>query len=58
MIFLSVAADMAGKNPYEYTLALGINEMAWIRSHATPRMNYYRSMGNQELPEDGLVLLT
>lgn len=31
--------------------------MAWIESHAVPRMNYYRSSQSKELPEDGLALL-
>jgi len=31
--------------------------MAWIKSHAVHRMNYYRSSQNKELPQDGLALL-
>ncbi|KAJ1709623.1 kinase-like domain-containing protein [Aspergillus flavus] len=45
-------------NPIQYTHALGKNEIAWIKSHAKSRMNYYRSMEDQEHPEDGLALLT
>lgn len=46
-----------GKHPREYTEALGRNEMAFIRSHAVPRMNSCRSSQNKELPEDGMALL-
>jgi hypothetical protein len=31
--------------------------MAWIKAHAVPRMNYYRSNRNRQLPEDGIALL-
>lgn len=31
--------------------------MAWIKSHAVPRMNYYRSSQSKELPKDALALL-
>ncbi|KAJ9322920.1 hypothetical protein DTO027B5_2962 [Paecilomyces variotii] len=41
----------------EYAEALGRNEMIWIKSHAVPRMNYYRSSQSKELPQDGLALL-
>ncbi|OGM39419.1 hypothetical protein ABOM_012117 [Aspergillus bombycis] len=44
-------------DPQEYTQALGRNEIAWIESHACPRMNYYRSDKEQEFPGDGLALL-
>lgn len=40
-----------------YAVALGDNEMLWIKSHAVPRMNYYRSSQSKELPQDGLSLL-
>jgi hypothetical protein len=36
---------------------MGLNEMVWIKSHARPRMNYYRSNQNRELPADGVALL-
>ncbi|KAE8155282.1 phosphotransferase enzyme family protein [Aspergillus avenaceus] len=42
----------------DYTQALGRNEIAWIQSHARPRMNYYRSSEDNELPSDGIALLT
>ncbi|PKY04219.1 hypothetical protein P168DRAFT_297132 [Aspergillus campestris IBT 28561] len=45
-------------DPSEYTQALGRNEIAWIQSHARPRMNYYRSSEDHELPSDGIALLT
>ncbi|QQK46243.1 phosphotransferase enzyme family protein [Penicillium digitatum] len=48
---------LTGKHPREYTRAMGLNEMAWIKSHARPRMNYYRSSQNRELPTDGVTLL-
>lgn len=48
----------AGRDPCEYAKALGRNEMTWIKSHASPRMNYYRSCQEHELPDDGLALLT
>ncbi|RAH85138.1 hypothetical protein BO86DRAFT_386666 [Aspergillus japonicus CBS 114.51] len=44
-------------NPSEYTQALGRNEISWVKAHARPRMNYYRSASDPELPEDGLHLL-
>ncbi|ODM17447.1 hypothetical protein SI65_07122 [Aspergillus cristatus] len=47
-----------GRDPIDYTLALGLNELAWVESYAVPRMNYPRSMKDQELLEDGLTLLT
>lgn len=37
---------------------MGRNEIAYMKSHAIPRMNYYRSLKSQEHPEDGLALLT
>lgn len=46
-----------GKDPSDYTRALGRNEIAYIESHAIPRMNYYRSIKTKEYPEDGLALL-
>ncbi|KAB8208105.1 phosphotransferase family protein [Aspergillus parasiticus] len=46
------------RNPIQYTQALGKNEIGWIKSHAKSRMNHYRSMEDQEHPEDGLALLT
>ncbi|PWY87091.1 hypothetical protein BO94DRAFT_492389 [Aspergillus sclerotioniger CBS 115572] len=45
-------------NPHEYTQALGRNEIAWIKSSAHPRMNYYKSAEDPERPEDGILLLT
>ncbi|KOS39972.1 hypothetical protein ACN38_g9170 [Penicillium nordicum] len=45
-------------DPSDYTLALGHNEIAYIRSYAIARMYYYRSLNTQEHPEDGLALLT
>ncbi|KAJ5327511.1 uncharacterized protein N7506_010613 [Penicillium brevicompactum] len=45
------------KHSYEYTRAMGFNELAWIKSHASPRMNYYRSDQNEELPGDAVALL-
>ncbi|KAJ5804674.1 Aminoglycoside phosphotransferase [Penicillium psychrosexuale] len=46
------------KDSSDYTRALGRNEISYIKSHAIPRMNYYRSLKTQEHPEDGLALLT
>ncbi|KAJ5511951.1 Aminoglycoside phosphotransferase [Penicillium expansum] len=46
------------KDPSDYTRALGHNEIAHIKSHTVPRMNYYRSLKTEENPEDGLALLT
>jgi hypothetical protein len=34
---------------------MGANEALWIRTHASPRMNYYRS--SQEAPKEALELL-
>jgi hypothetical protein len=41
----------------EYNRAIGHNEIAWIKTNAVPRMNYYRPKPNRELPEDGISLL-
>jgi hypothetical protein len=30
--------------------------MAWTKTYAVPRMNYYRPKPNRELPEDGISL--
>ncbi|KAI9729995.1 MAG: hypothetical protein M1834_006193 [Cirrosporium novae-zelandiae] len=46
------------QNSREYMQAIGRNEIAWIKSHATPRMNYYRSLRDPELPEEALSLLS
>ncbi|KAK2748573.1 hypothetical protein FQN57_000708 [Myotisia sp. PD_48] len=45
------------RDPSEYTQSLGRNEITWIKAHATPRMNYFRSSQEHELPSDGLNLL-
>ncbi|KAJ6180855.1 Aminoglycoside phosphotransferase [Penicillium mononematosum] len=45
------------KDPSDYIRALGRNEIAYIKSHAIPRMNYHRSLKTKEDPEDGLALL-
>lgn len=62
MILLSFDAKYAhlssGRVPNEYAQAVGINEIAWIKSHATPRMNYYRSLNEPERPEDAISLLS
>lgn len=47
-----------GRTPLEYAQAVGRNEMAWIESHAAPRMNYYRSLSDHERPKDALSLLS
>lgn len=46
-----------GRHPREYTEALGRNEMAFIETHAVPRMNYHQSSQSKELPEEGMALL-
>ena len=55
---MSLIIRISGSDPSEYTQALGRNEIAWIKSHAKPRMNYYRSIQDPELPRDGLALLS
>jgi aminoglycoside phosphotransferase (APT) family kinase protein len=37
--------------------ALGANEASWIKTHAKPRMNYYQSTKDPELPSHALELL-
>ncbi|KAF1921809.1 phosphotransferase enzyme family protein [Ampelomyces quisqualis] len=44
-------------SPQAYTRALGANEKAWIKNNAKPRMNYYRSPKDPELPQDAIELL-
>ncbi|QVM10341.1 hypothetical protein D8B26_005001 [Coccidioides posadasii str. Silveira] len=34
------------------------NEMAWVKGHASPRMNYYVSLKDPELPDQALTLLS
>lgn len=34
------------------------NEMKWIQTHTTQRMNYYQSIKDSELPDDALLLLS
>ncbi|KAJ0419544.1 kinase-like domain-containing protein [Aspergillus carlsbadensis] len=45
------------KDATEYNQAIGRNEIAWIKKHATPRTNHYQPKPDQELPEDGISLL-
>ncbi|KAI9691729.1 MAG: hypothetical protein M1822_007801 [Bathelium mastoideum] len=45
------------QDPQLYTQALGTNEMAWIQRFAKPRMNYFRSLEDPEIPEHALELL-
>jgi hypothetical protein len=52
LVFLNIGNDYS-----DYTCALGQNEIANIKSHGIPRMNYYRSLKLQEHPDDGLALL-
>jgi len=57
--------DRAGMNmnrgpyngPLEFVVAMATNEMRFIKTHARPRMNYYRSSTESELPEEVLDLL-
>ncbi|KAF7528508.1 hypothetical protein PCG10_000352 [Penicillium crustosum] len=56
-IYLKGDLRALGEDPSGYTRALGRNEIAYIKSYAITRMNYYRSLNTQEFPEDGLGLL-
>ncbi|KAJ5158394.1 Aminoglycoside phosphotransferase [Penicillium coprophilum] len=56
-LYLLVYIILLRNNHSDYTCALGQNEIAYIKSHAISRMNYYRSPKTQEHPEDGLALL-
>lgn len=47
-----------GLNSRHYTEAMGNNEIAWIKSHASPRMNYYRSTKTPQSPDEALSLLS
>ncbi|KAL2852073.1 phosphotransferase enzyme family protein, partial [Aspergillus pseudoustus] len=42
----------------DYTRSIGWNEVAWIRQHASPRMNHYRSSDPVETPSNAVALLT
>ncbi|KAL2808319.1 phosphotransferase enzyme family protein [Aspergillus granulosus] len=44
--------------PSDYTRAMGWNEIAWIREHAQPRLNYYISSESIETPSNGVALLS
>ncbi|KAL2849691.1 kinase-like domain-containing protein [Aspergillus pseudodeflectus] len=46
------------RNASDYTRAMGWNEIAWIREHALPRLNQYRSSDPHETPANGIALLT
>ncbi|KAL3443391.1 phosphotransferase enzyme family protein [Aspergillus insuetus] len=46
------------RNASDYTRAMGWNEIAWIREHAIPRINQYRSLDPFETPANGIALLT
>ncbi|KAK2764409.1 hypothetical protein FQN54_009103 [Arachnomyces sp. PD_36] len=46
------------KDSSQYTRAIGHNEIAWIKSHAFPRMNYYRSTKTPQHPDEALSLLS
>lgn len=37
---------------------MGVNEIEWVNTHATSRMNYHRSMDEPESPDELLTLLS
>ncbi|EEP82721.1 predicted protein [Uncinocarpus reesii 1704] len=45
------------RRPEDYAKAMGNNEIAWIKKYASPRMNYYVSLKDPELPDQALALL-
>lgn len=55
--FLIVPLSCAGKHAFEYTRAIGHNEMMWIKTNAVPRENYYQPGKSEEVLEDGISLL-
>lgn len=55
--FPSTCLPKPGNSPQAYARALGANEVAWIKKNAKPRINYFRSLKDPELPEDALELL-
>ncbi|KAM5455664.1 hypothetical protein MaudCBS49596_001565 [Microsporum audouinii] len=42
----------------DYARAIGENEVAWIKAHASPRTNAYASLKDPELPGHALALLS
>ena len=56
-LFLMFPLFAVGKHAFEYTRAIGHNEMMWIKTHAVPRQNYYQPNQIEELPEDCISLL-
>ncbi|KAI9844282.1 MAG: hypothetical protein M1837_005692 [Sclerophora amabilis] len=55
----SMAVDRGPWNSAcEFIRAMGMNEIEWVKTHATPRFNYHRSMDESESPEELLTLLT
>lgn len=47
----------ADDGPLDFVEAMAKNEMRFIKLHARPRMNYYRSATAPELPQEVLALL-
>ncbi|KAK0119874.1 Phosphotransferase enzyme [Cadophora gregata] len=45
------------QNTVDYMLAMGLNEIQWTRTFATPQMNYCRPVDTPELPEEYVSLL-
>ncbi|KLJ08587.1 hypothetical protein EMPG_15980 [Blastomyces silverae] len=46
------------RRPEDYARAIGKNEVAWIEKYASPRINYYVSPKESELPNQALALLS
>ncbi|KAI9673460.1 MAG: hypothetical protein M1817_002922 [Caeruleum heppii] len=55
----SMALDRGPWNcALDFTRAMGLNEIRWVKTHAKPRMNYHRLMDEPESPDELLELLT
>lgn len=46
-----------GRSLSDYATYLGVNERAWAKQFAQPRMNYYRSNDTAEMPSEYLDLI-
>ncbi|KAB8277228.1 hypothetical protein BDV30DRAFT_223795 [Aspergillus minisclerotigenes] len=46
-----------GRQLYDYATSIGINERTWAMQYANPRMNYYRSNTESEMPTEYIDLI-
>lgn len=48
---------MTGRQLSDYATSIGINEKLWAMQNAEPRMNYYRSNTDREMPNEYMDLI-